>query len=147
MMKKIFTLFLIFLSLGTLLQSKKLTDFKDHYKSPAAVIDNKHLCIWDQPLYKIRVFTLLDFKKVGDFGRRGQGPAEFQAIGSVYFRGDHIIVNSFPKICFFTKEGKLVKELKTQTNAGNFIPFGRNFVGITHQYTKPREEKCCMVLP
>ena len=140
-MKKIIACFLIFLIPVVFLQSKKLVDLKDSYKAPAGIIDNKHLCIWDQSLRKIRVFTLWDFKKVSEFGRKGQAPGEFQAISSVYFKDDCIIVNSYPKICFFSKKGKLFKEIKFQTNVGNFIPFGKNFIGISYPYTKPKEEK------
>jgi len=133
--------FVLLISLGFSIESKQITSFKDYFKSPAVLMDNYHLCIWDQPERRIHVFSLKDFKEISKFGRKGQGPGEFIAISSVTMNKDKIYVNSFPKLCIFNKEGILIEEIKNSDNGGNFIPTGNNFVGMSYPYTNIKEKK------
>ena len=125
--------------------AKMIANFTDYFRSPAVLMDKTHLCIWDQPERKIRVYSLKDYKKISEFGGKGQAPGEFMGISTVTMIDDKIFVSSYPKLCVFTKEGKLVKELKGPTNAGSFTPIGKNFIGTTYPYVEPDAETAKIV--
>ncbi|UCH97139.1 MAG: hypothetical protein JSV88_09890 [Candidatus Aminicenantes bacterium] len=136
----IISIFILFIY-GICIFGEKLTDIHDYFKAPAVLMDNNHLCIWDQPQSKIRIYSIKGFKKIAEFGKKGQGPGEFIGISNVSMNKDHIFVSCFPKVCIFAKDGKLIKEIKGPTDAGGFIPFGEKFIGISFPYSKPNEKK------
>jgi len=59
----------------------------------------------------ILIYSLEDFKLLKKFGRKGQGPGEFNYITSIYLLTDSFLVNSRGKVSFFTKDGNLIKEI------------------------------------
>lgn len=108
-------------------------------------MDSKVVCLWDQPLFKIRVYSREKFKKLADFGSRGAGPADFIAISSVYVFNNSIYVNAFPKLAIFSLDGHLINEIKCTGNSGNFIPIGNNFVGTQYPPENPNSEKTKLI--
>jgi len=132
-MKRANLLILLFLCSQLLSTSyttaKKLTAFYDLYESPFIIVDKENFYIWDRALLKICIYSKKNYRKITEFGKRGEGPGEFVSINKVFLLSDYICVSSFPKLCFFNKKGKLIKQIKGPSNAGSFIPFGKNFVG------------------
>jgi uncharacterized protein YlbG (UPF0298 family) len=65
------------------------------------------------------IYSLKDFKLVKKFGKAGEGPREFRILPqlplNIDARTDQIIVNSFGKVSYFTKQGEFIKEVKTLT--------------------------------
>jgi thioredoxin-related protein len=136
MMKKKFakTILLLLVSV-VFIWADKLAEVQDNFHRPSILIDNNQLYVWDKVLRKICIYSRKGFDKIAEFGRQGQGPGEFIGINKVTINKDSILVSSFPKLCLFSKKGKLHKELKSRTNAGSFIPFGSNFVGKSYPHT------------
>lgn len=135
-MKKKSTTVLLLLVSVIFIWAEKLAELQEHLKSPSILIDNNQVYVWDSVLRKICIYSRRGFDKIAEFGRQGQGPGEFIGINKVVLSNDCVLVSSFPKLCFFSKKGKLKKELKGPTNAGSFIPLGSNFVGISYPHTK-----------
>jgi hypothetical protein len=134
-MKNKYTPVLLLLFSAIFMWAEKLAEFQDNFKVPYILIDNNQIYIWDKFLRKICIYSRRGFDKIAEFGRQGQGPGEFIGIHKVILSNDSVLVNSFPKLCFFSKKGKLQKELKSPTNAGSYIPLGSNFVGISYPHT------------
>jgi hypothetical protein len=93
----------------------------------------------------IHIYSLKDYSFQKKFGGRGEGPGEFktmtsQNLGSVLLNiyQDYLIINSIGKISFFTKKGKLVKEIPTSIN-GRFLPLNGGFVGYGFVLAKNRD--------
>ena len=131
---------MLILLLSSVIHAAKITEFTDSFKQPRVLLDDKQIYIVDALLYKISIYSRKDFKKIGEFGKRGEAPGEFIGIGNVSINTDYITVAAFPKICYFSKSGKFIKEKKYNiSNAGNFIPVGDNLVGESHLYSKPTD--------
>ncbi len=140
-MKKIMIAILALLSLHTFTPAEKLAEFEDVFKTPHILMDNKQLYIWDSVLLKITVYSRKDFKKITEFVKRGEGPGEVTFINTVSLNENSVCVASFPKVCFFSKKGELIKEIKGPTDAGGFIPFMTNLVGKSYPRSKHTDEK------
>lgn len=84
----------------------------------------------------IYIYSLKDFKLIKKFGKQGEGPQEFVVnpqLGPLVIsvHTEDIVVESFGKLSWFTKNGKYKKELKLPNPLILGIqPFGRNFVGV-----------------
>jgi hypothetical protein len=92
----------------------------------------------------IHIYSLKDYRFQKKFGGRGEGPGEFktmtsQNLGSVLLdlSQDNLIINSIGKISFFTKQGKLIKEIPTSSN-GRYLPLNSGFVGYSFVLDKNR---------
>jgi hypothetical protein len=81
----------------------------------------------------VYIYSLKDFKLIKKFGRRGEGPGEFTVVNKIGVNiqpdYDKIQVTDAVKSAFFTKSGKLIKELKGNIEGSNFLYVGNNFVG------------------
>lgn len=83
----------------------------------------------------IYIYSLKDFKLIKKFGKRGEGPQEFminpQLPLYLNVQTKDIIVQSFGKLSWFSKDGEYKKELKLPNPLILFIqPFGKNFIGL-----------------
>ena len=120
---------------------KKIGALSDVFKAPDIMLDDSQIYISDTFLCKVCIYSKKDLAKITEFGTKGEGPGEFTVINSAGLTDKYIYVNSFPKICLFSKEGKFIKEIRVNTDVGQFIPIGRNFIGKRHIYNPP-PKKC-----
>lgn len=84
----------------------------------------------------VLIFSLKDMKLIKQFGKRGEGPQEFMLNPAIPMwldvLGDSIIVESFGKLSWWTKEGRFIKEFKMPNPLIlRIMPFGKNFVGMS----------------
>lgn len=113
----------------------------DFFKVPDLMVDQSQIYMWDKFLCKVCIYSKTNFKKIAEFGKKGEGPGEFHVISSAYLDKDYIYVNAFPKLSIFSKTGKIVKELKVTTAAGDYQPIGKNYIGKKYLYTPPSSNK------
>jgi hypothetical protein len=140
-MKKFVVTIIILLTLGPAAQGKKLGSFSEvYFKRPMLRLDDKHVYIVDQGLKKGYIYDRTNLKKVAEFGKKGQGPGEFISITYVSIDDEYIYISTFPKLCIFSKEGKLIKELKGPAKTGKYIPLGKNFVGTFYLPSLPDDD-------
>ncbi len=84
----------------------------------------------------VYIYSLEDFSLKGKFGKAGEGPQEFLVYGgegvAVFPQENHLLVNSFGKVSFFSKEGKYLKEFNTMAISmfGLFQPVGKGYAGF-----------------
>lgn len=96
----------------------KETDKEDYWFSllnSIAVDDSGNIYTLDPKEVRIRVFDSKG-KLLRVFGRRGQGPGEFNGPGSINVRRDgNLVVNDFMKrkYSFLTSDGKSIKDVST----------------------------------
>ena len=90
------------------------------------IINEGRMYISDGPT--IFIYSLKDYILIKKFGKEGEGPQEFyldRAGGNdqvdIFFRDDQLLVNSFGRISFFTKEGEYVKEIKIPGTVGRWF--------------------------
>jgi hypothetical protein len=124
-------LIIILISTGLIIQGKKIATLEENFKKPIIRVDDRQFYIVDPSLVKGVIYDRSNLKKVGQFGSYGQGPGELTSIQNVTLNDKFIYVSDFTKLCIFSKQGRLIKELKGPFRTTSYIPFGDNFVG-TH---------------
>ncbi len=82
-------------------------------------IDNNQLYILEN--HRIHIYSLKDFKHIKSFGKKGQGPGEFQTLPHVHITLDcsteKLIIGSMRKVSYFSKNGTYLKEAKGKSRA------------------------------
>lgn len=82
----------------------------------------------------IYIYSLKNLKLTRKFGRKGEGPGELMAVpglpNKITVSDDYIMAETRPKIAYFSKQGKFIKEKKRMNPfTFGFIPLGENFIG------------------
>ncbi len=122
----------------------KVVPLPDLLKPETLVLDKTQMYVTEGT--SIYIYSLKDFKLVKKFGKQGAGPQEFMFSPQAGVTGltlsvhtEDIIVNSFGKISWFTKDGKFKKELKLPYPLTYALqPFGKNLVGLRLTVDKVR---------
>lgn len=128
-MKKILIILslLIFIS-GTFLKGEIIATFPDLLKPTSIVIDEDRLYITED--ITIFIYSMKDFKLIKKFGKKGEGPQEFNRFAAVSPYKDNLLINSMSKVSFYTKDGEYIREIKTKGGFSFlYLPLGDKFVG------------------
>ena len=112
MLKKIFlfSIAVLFLCLNPV-YAKKLVDLPEVGSPLDMVVDNGQLFVSDREV-KVHVYSLKDFKYQGSISRKGEGPGECKAVPFYNVGPDYIFLYSLGKGIFFSRDGKLKREVK-----------------------------------
>jgi hypothetical protein len=114
---------------GLFLFPERLATLPEIMKPASISVDNNQLYIVEEST--IYLYSTKDFKLVKQFGRKGEGPGEFKNIPMLKVFPDYLLVNSYGKFLYFSRNGAFLREKKTP---GMFIlrvfPVGENFVGM-----------------
>ena len=82
------------------------------------IVDGITVCVYSLKTHKLKT----------KFGEKGEGPGEFKMPPNVMLLPDSIFADTFDKAAWFSKEGKLLKEVK-KTGFMTFIPFKEKMIG------------------
>jgi len=103
----------------------------------AEVMKPDNITVYGNELYvvegaEISVYSLDDLSLVRKFGKKGDGPGELKVLPGFYnkisvFPG-YILLVSFDRFVFFSKEGTFLKEKKKSFLISQILPVGKNFV-------------------
>jgi hypothetical protein len=128
-MKKLWIITLLFF--GThLISADKVVPFIDLVRPGALAVGQHRLYVADGP--QIYIFSIKDFKLKRKFGREGEGPQEFKRrVYLIDIHEDHIMVNSYDKVSYFTKDGEFKRELKAPPSHMRFRALGKKFAGFS----------------
>lgn len=116
----------------------KLAEFTEPFKYPALAIDEDRVYVWDSQCV-IHIYDGESFSHIRQFGRKGQGPEDFEYIGYVKVLSDRLCIGQGQKVAYFTKSGEFLKAL-TNPNAttGGYMPIGKNFIGTRYPPSDPK---------
>ncbi len=135
-LKKTAMLWLVILSVGfSAVQAEKLATFSDFVYPDMFLIHEGRLYITEDAV--IFIYSLKDFNLQKKFGREGEGPQEFfinwnRGYDMILIRihDNQLVVNSWGKLSYFTKDGKYLRERRTPANVGQWFGcLGSGFVG------------------
>ncbi len=131
-MKKIIALVILLLLYFFGLASEKIAELHRVNRPNDVAVDGDRVYVSDSP--RVYIYTLrggkLEYLK--SFGREGMGPGEFNPNPrhfNVQPRQDSLFVYSVNKVAFFTKEGKLIRELNSLAVARRIISVKDRMVG------------------
>jgi hypothetical protein len=133
MLKHIIILILILIVFCFSGFAEKVAVLPELMKPKVMAVDDTQLYVTEEA--SVYIYSLKVFELVKKFGKAGEGPQEFQVLPQVPLiidvSTDRIIVNSFGKISYFTKQGEFIKEVKTKSLAVFLQPLGDNFLGMS----------------
>ena len=134
-MKKIIIAFIVCLALGVNAYSKVITSFPELVRPYWFRLDEGYIYISD--LYSVLVYDMKTFKRVTKLGREGEGPEEFKGQPKIMFAKDRLFLSDPYKILIYSKEFKLIKEIKLHAFTNRVFPVEDNFVlSGTHSIDK-----------
>lgn len=89
---------------------------------------------------KIYNYSLPDLKLIRSFGKKGEGPGEL-VVNSYWFntvtvKPGHLFVDGFNKMIYFSRDGKLIKEVKKKGNIQQTFPVGKNFLALDQTHLR-----------
>ncbi len=83
-------------------------------------------------------YSLDNLKLIRTFGRGGEGPGELKKTSQFYntvaVTPEHVFIDGMGKVVYFSRDGKLIKEIKKPSNINRMHPVGKNYVGV--QFTE-----------
>jgi hypothetical protein len=127
-----FILFFIICNLG-LLHGERIAAFERKYSSPFLRVEKNYIYIIDTRTWIVDIYSKKNLQFVSHFGGEGQGPGEFHAILNFEILQNSIFINSGTKISYFSKDGKLIREVKTPYNSFGNIQCNENLVCATER--------------
>jgi hypothetical protein len=139
-MKKIILTLFVLLFAGMMF-AEKIAEFPDLMKPRFIKTDGDDFLVCEGRTF--RNFSLKTRKLKYQFGRKGQGPGEFQfPPRQVVIYPDYIYIESHDKITWFSrKEGKFIKQKRKQWRK-EFIPFvNEKFIGYDRFNFQPGKNK------
>ena len=79
----------------------------------------------------IFVYSIESLELLRTFGKKGEGPGELRVtpayLNKVRVYSDHVMVEGVNKLVFFSREGKLIREIKKKSGILQTIPVGKNY--------------------
>jgi len=137
-MKKVILYFIV-LSMVFTLHSKQIQPLSELIYPSILDCDSESLFVLDGVV--VYVYSKKNYQLKTKFGKRGEGPGELitrlDLPASMHVYKDQVILNSFNKLIFYTKEGKFIKEKKIPFLVSQIIPLGENYV-VT-KFTRRRD--------
>lgn len=132
----VFLLLPIFTKKGYCAKVVPLPDLK---KAGTILVDDNQLYITEEA--SVHIYSLKDFKLKKVFGQRGEGPGEFRI--TLYrglfllLRSNYLVVDSYGRISYFTKDGQFKSESKIYPSMGKYTFLGDKLMGLGFkQYDK-----------
>ena len=109
--------------------SEKLTVLAELTDPSILEIDGQEIFILDEA--RVYVYSLQDYGLIRQFGKKGEGPGELKTLQDIpitmqVFK-EYVLLNSYNKIVFFSKSGKMLKEKRIPFLAFQIVPFGKNY--------------------
>lgn len=126
MKKVVFTLILFqFVSMLLAIKRERLPEVSRPQK---IAINGNRLYIAEAG--SVLIYNLEKFKFLKRFGKRGEGPGEFQLIQNIFVKKDQLVVNSLKKILLFSINGDYIGEKRLSKIITRFMyPIKDNYVG------------------
>jgi hypothetical protein len=135
-MKRVLILIIIMVCLFFYpVQAKKLASLPEVGKPLYMAVDNGQIIITDLTI-SVHVYSLKDFKYQFRLSRRGEGPGEYLIPPLLYTDPGYIYLFSINKGIFFSRTGKLIREVKTPSKTIMMAPVGKNFICRIEKYNE-----------
>lgn len=122
---------ILFLLLSGSINAKNVAVLPEIMRPDSIVVDeNQFYVVEDTTIF---IYSKNDYKFIKKFGKRGEGPREFQVRQTqaveVLPQTDNLMINSQNKVSYFSKDGDFIKEIKGTSIIGFYRPLGKQYVG------------------
>lgn len=106
-----------------------VADLEGLLKPEAIYVDWGRLYVIDN--FSVYIYSLDDYRLIKKFGRKGEGPREFNSFIRVNSHKDQLLVNSRMKVSIYSKDGQFIREIRPSSRSWEFKSLGGNFVGVS----------------
>jgi len=114
---------------------EKEAEFSELFSSPSlAYVDHQYIYIYDSREGTVCVYSRNDYRLKLKFGKKGEGPGEFQRLHNIKVYEDFVFINSTGKNSYFSKDGRLQKEVRSPPHLIPCLPIGDNFVSDEYSW-------------
>lgn len=145
-MKKSTYLSILLILFSIFVPGKKLAVLPGLVNPFEFIIDADRIYIPDEAT--IFIYSLKDYSLIKKFGKEGEGPQEFfldRAGGNnqvvIFFKDNQLLVYSFGRISYFTKDGEYLREIKIPGTVGRwFGALNDKFIGRKFSRDKNHEK-------
>ncbi len=117
----------LFLMAISPIQAKKIADLPDIMKPDRMIIHQNRVYIADGT--SIKIIDTVKGHQTAVFGKKGEGPGEFQHSPRLFAVGNRLLVNATGKLISFTLDGNFLKEQKVKGHNSRYLPLGDKFIG------------------
>jgi len=98
----------------------------------------------------VLVYSLRDLSLSRKIGRQGEGPGEFKETdywyNTVTVLPDHIFVDGYDKAVRFSRDGRLLVEMKKPVGISKMVPVGANYAGLRLEHIEGERQYQCLCL-
>lgn len=142
MKKFIFLLYVILLFSSLSIHAEKLAEFQEPFEMIRLAMDENQIYIADSSNNTVHIYSRKDFTHIGQFGKKGQGPTDFEFIGAIHVFPDYLFISAGRKVSYYSKNGKFLKTITPPfPTTGGYIPLGPNFVCKNYHGENPKEKR------
>jgi len=121
----------------------------------AGVFEPEMIRIADGSLYVVEganvlVYSLADLRLKTKMGGAGEGPGELKVLDYWYntltILPEHVFLDGYDKLVYFTKDGRLAKQVRKPVGIGKIAPVGGHFVGAKLDHVEGDAQYECLYL-
>lgn len=120
--------------------NNRFIEVEDVFRRTKILVDESRIYLCDLTQSRIYTYSKKNGKRLAVFCSKGEGPAEAPALHEVHIHKENIYVGTLAKIMIFSKDGRLIKEIRGEAAGWYCFPFGDNFVRHRH-VTKKWDDK------
>ena len=128
---KTLTLFIAILLSSGIVFGEIVATMDEVMKPTTIVIDKDQIYLVEKTTIYIYDAKTYKFKK--KFGKQGEGPGEFNFFASILPYRDQLLINSFGKISYYSRQGDMIREQKIKSSMAApsvmLFPVKDGFVG------------------
>ncbi len=138
-MKVKISLALILFGFGVMLFPAKLAQIEGLADPNFFEIDGGKLFVADQD--KISIYSMTDFKQIKQFGKKGEGPGEYRVLTPFTIYPDQIMISSFGKVLFYSRDGKYINEIKlSNSRIMGLVRLSGKYIGYVSKFNRESRE-------
>jgi len=123
-MKKFLAVILLLVA-AAWLRAEKIAVFPDVLKPTNMTVEKDYIYVGEFPT--VYIYSRADASLVKKFGKKGEGPKEFNTFLVLRVVKDRLLVNSLGKVTYFTLEGEYIEEKRVNAQTGLMLmPLGKD---------------------
>ncbi|MCP4153543.1 MAG: hypothetical protein GY757_37795 [bacterium] len=134
-MKKFFLIIILFFLLLTspFVFAAKLAVLPELNVPFSFCVEGELMYVSDRATTTVHLYSMKDYKRVKQLGRKGEGPREFVFPPRIAASSDYVLFSSFGKIMLYSRNGAYLKERLVPRGKGGLSPMNEGYIGFSYR--------------
>ncbi|MCP4150318.1 MAG: hypothetical protein GY757_21400 [bacterium] len=125
------SVFIVITGMGVSLYAEKLASLPELMKPGNICVDGTQMYVVDTATNTIHLYSMKDYKLIKQFGKKGDGPGEYKSAPEVVAYPDYVLLDTFGKVIFYSRNGDYLKEKRLTNRMGGMVPVKDGYVGFS----------------